>query len=552
MPAKPSDSVAEVSTRIPVELSRFPGIRRLASDYVHDFAAVSPFFPGNPSDASAWRGVIAQTQAKARARADVAALVAAQQQRRNAPAAARDAARRLADAGTVAVVTGQQAGLFGGPLYTLLKAITAIKLAAQVSRDHQVIAVPVFWIDAEDHDWDEVRSCTVLDAELAPRALALPPRAGGDPSRVGDVALDDSIERVIEDLERRLPDTEFRSGLIASLHAAYAPGVGAADAFGRWLETVLGERGLIVYDSSDAGGKPLVRDVFVRELETPGETARLAALAGSQLTARGYHTQVQASPDSAALFHLNGGRRPIRVRDGGFSIDDRQYTAAELIEAARREPDRFSPNVLLRPIVQDTTFPTVAYVAGPNELAYLAQLRAVYEHFGVPMPIIYPRVSATVVDSAALRFLTRYNLPFESLQAQDEAALNELLSAQMPEAVEAAYADASRAVETAMSRLADAMPALDPTLEATTRSTLGRMQHDLQTLHNKMVQTAKRRDDTLRRQFTRTRALTFPNGQPQERAVGFVSLMNQYGPALAARLEAVLPIEPGRHWVLTI
>ena len=535
-----------------MELSRLPGIRRLASDYVHDFAAVSPFFSGNPGDAAAWRGAIAHTQAKPRAHAEIAALVAAQQQRRNAPAAARDAARRLGDASTVAVVTGQQAGLFGGPLYTLLKAITAIKLAAQISRDHQVIAVPVFWIDAEDHDWDEVRGCTVLDAELAPRTLALPPRAGGGPSRVGDVALDDSIEQVLEDLERRLPETEFRSGLIASLRAVYAPGVGAADAFGRWLEAVLGGRGLVVYDSSDAGGKALVRDVFVRELETPGETARLAALAGSQLTARGYHTQVQASPDSAALFHLNGGRRPIRVRDGGFAIDDRQYSAAELIEAARRQPDGFSPNVLLRPIVQDATFPTVAYVAGPNELAYLAQLRAVYEHFGVPMPIIYPRVSATVVDSAALRFLTRYNLAFESLQAQDEAALNELLSAQMPEAVEAAYADASRAVETAMTRLADAMPALDPTLEATARSTLGRMQHDLQTLHNKMVQTAKRRDDTLRRQFTRTRALTFPNGQPQERTVGFVSLMNQYGPALAERLEEELPIEPGPHWVLTI
>ena len=154
---------------------------------------------------------------------------------------------------------------------------------------------------------------------------------------------------------------------------------------------------------------------------------------------------MHAQDDSLALFHLDGGRRrAIRQQDGRFVVGDQQYPAAALRRSRRpNSPAGFSPNVLLRPIVQDTLFPTICYVAGPNELAYLGQLRGVYEHFGVPMPLMYPRASATLLDSAALRFLTKYKLPLEALQAQDEAALNELLKTQIPPAVDEAFADAA-------------------------------------------------------------------------------------------------------------
>src|SRR5207247_714346 len=228
------------------------------------------------------------------------------------------------------------------------------------------------------------------------------------------------------------------------------------------------------------------------------QTVKLAALAGSDLIARGYHAQVQGHDDSAALFHIDAdGRRAIRKQDGNFGVVDNRYPAAAFVARAADQPTGFSPNVLLRPIVQDTLFPTVCYVAGPNELAYLGQLRGVYEHFGVPMPLMYPRASATLLDSAAVRFLTKYKLPIEALQAQDEAALNELLKAQIPAVVEDSFADASRAIDEQMTRLVQTVPTLDPTLEGAAKSTLGRMQHDLQTLHGKVIQAAKRRDETL-------------------------------------------------------
>ncbi len=223
-----------------------------------------------------------------------------------------------------------------------------------------------------------------------------------------------------------------------------------------------------------------------------------------------------------------------------------------LIQEARTTPAAFSPNVLLRPVVQDTLFPTICYVAGPNELAYLGQLRQIYDRFGVQMPLMYPRASATLVDSGALRFLQKYKLPLEALQPQDESSLNQLLEAQIPTSVEDSFSGVAHAIETTMGRLVQTIPALDPTLQGAAQSTLGRMQHDLSTLHNKIIQAAKRRDETLRRQYTRARALAFPQGHAQERTIGFISFLNQYGPALIDRLDSELPLDPGHHWIVSV
>ena len=527
-------------------------MKRLVADYAYDFRSLASFYSGDPSAYASWATAIARTRTVPRQHARIAEVIAAQQRRRQAPARAVEAARQLADPRAVAIVTGQQAALFGGPLFTLLKALTALKLADQVSRDHNVPVVAVFWIDAEDHDWEEVRACTVFDADLAPRAVSLPARSTAETSPVASVCLDDSVLAALDQIERVLPATEFTSSLLTDLRTSYAPGAGMADAFGRWLEQVLGDRGLVVYNAADPASKPIVAPLFARELTSPGQTARLARAAGADLAKRGYHAQVQTEDDSLALFHLHGSRRAIRHQDGHFHVGDQHHAPEALVKEATEQPAGFSPSVLLRPLVQDAIFPTICYVAGPSELAYLGQLRSVYEHFGVPMPLMYPRASATLVDSGVLRFLRKYNFPLEALQAQDEAALNELLTSQMPAEVDASFSAAASAIDASMTRVTTAMPLVDPTLEGAARSTLARMQHDLQTLHGKMVQAAKRRDETLRRQFVRARALTFPGGHPQERTIGFVSFLNQYGPALVERLEDELPLDLGQHWIVAI
>lgn len=545
-------TTAGAATRLAVDVRRFPWVRPLAGDYAFNYSNVAPLYAGDPQSPDAWRAAASRVQAQQRSRQDIASCLAAQQARRGAPPAATAAARRLTDAQAVAVVTGQQAGVFGGPLFTILKAITALQLARRAEATLGSPVVPVFWVDAEDHDWKEIASATVLDAQFHPRTVTAPAPDGAGGLPVASLQLDARISASISELEAALAPTEFTAAVINALRAAYAPGRGVADAFARWLETVLGPHGLVVFDSSDPAVKPLLSGVFSREIASPGRTSTLAAQAGTALAARGHSPQVVPQPDSLALFRLDGTRTPIKRQGDHFLVGDTAIAAAALADEAASSPHRFSPNVLLRPIVQDTLFPTICYVAGPSELAYLGQLREVYDHFGVPMPLIHPRATATLADSATARFLTRYNVPLEDLQPQDESALNRLLHAQLPPTVEAAMQEVDDAVRASMERVIAAMPAVDPTLAGAAKTTLGKIEHELRTLRGKMIHAAKKRDDTLRRQFVRAQAQAFPHGHAQERSLAVVYFLNLYGPALIDRLLEELPVDLGTHWVLTI
>jgi bacillithiol synthase len=540
------------ATRIAVDVRRFGWIRPLAGDYAFNFSNVSPLFAGDPTKPDSWRESISRTRAVRRPATEIAAVLSAQQDRRGAPPEARAAAARLALPSTVAIVTGQQAGAFGGPLFVLLKAVTTIQLARRVAQEHEADVVSVFWVDAEDHDWQEVAGCTVLDQSFHPRTVTLAPPPGAGEQPVAWLKLDEKISTSLDELAGLLAATDFTEWTLGALRDAYRPGMGMAEAFAIWLEKILGAHGLVVFEASDPAAKPLARDVFTRELGAPGRTAALAAEAGAKMAARGHQPQVVPQPDSVSLFHLDGGRRAIR-RDGDrFMVGENSHSADELLHEAASSPSHFSPNVLLRPIVQDTLFPTICYVAGPSELAYLGQLGGVYEQFGIPMPLMYPRGTATIVDSAAARFLSRYNVALEALQPQGESALNRLLESLLPESVEQAMKDAQEELRRSMRRLIAAMPALDPTLAGAARTTLGKMEHDLRNLHAKMIQSAKRRDETLRRQFTRAQVQVFPLGHPQERTLAVIYFLNRYGPALVDRLLSELPLDLGQHWVLTV
>ena len=537
-----------------VDLRGLSWAARLASDYCLDPDRLAPFFVGLPGDERSVRSLIEARQKSPTSRADIADLVVRQLRARGAPAPAIAAAERLDAPGAVAIVTGQQAGLFGGPLFTLLKALTAIRLAHDISRDHGVPALPVFWVDAEDHDLAEIQSCQVLTEDLVLRRVSVRyPTDSGIPAST--VILDDSVADAIDELRGTLQETEFTGGLLEQLQEAYRPGRSPVAAFCHWLDRVLGPSGLAVFDASDPAAKSLARGVFAHELDAPGTTSRLASAAGHALSGLGYHAQVTPAEDAVALFHLGQTRRPIRFQPPqreGFNIGEQEVSGAELRAEVNEHPQRFSPSVLLRPVVQDTLFPTIIYVSGPNELAYLAQLQDVYTHFGVPMPVIYPRVTATIVDRAALKFLDRFDVDFSSLQAQDESLLNSLLAGLLPDSVNEALDAAEQSVSERLAAVAEEVGAVDSTLVGMVGTTRGRMERDLKTLRSKVVQAAKRRDETLRRQFHRTRAQTFPDGQPQERAVGFIYFLNRHGPHLVDQLLNDLPPGLGQHWLLTV
>jgi uncharacterized protein YllA (UPF0747 family) len=271
------------------------------------------------------------------------------------------------------------------------------------------------------------------------------------------------------------------------------------------------------------------------------------------MTALGHAPQVEAGDDLVALMYLDGeGRRPIRRRGADLAVGDQTWAVPAMRAEAAAHPERFGPNVLLRPLVQDRLFPTALFVAGPAELAYQAQLGGVYQAFGVERPLLYSRASATLVDAAAVKFLDRSGLALEALQAQDDSALNRLLERQLPAGLERGIAETGRLIDARLDEVASSVPLVDPTLAGAVDTTRTRMRETLSTLHGKIIQAAKRKDDTLRRQFTRTRSLVFPNGQPQERILAVPYFLNRYGPGLPERLIETLPLDTGHHYVLQL
>ena len=288
----------------------------------------------------------------------------------------------------------------------------------------------------------------MLDPSFQPRTITLPKPEGAGERPVAALTLDARVEQSLDELAQALGETEFTDWLMTSLRAAYRPGTA-------WpTRSRAGSRRCSARTAWSSSTRPTRRPSRSSPTSSrassapPGARRRSRTAAGDALAARGHQPQVVPQPDSVALFHLDGARRPIRRQGDQFVVGDSTFTVDALTAARRAQsPDAFSPNVLLRPLVQDTLFPTICYVAGPSELAYLGQLRGVYEQLRHPDAADRTRAPrATLVDSATARFLARYDVPLEDLQPQDESALNRLLESQLPPSVEQAIKDAEDAL----------------------------------------------------------------------------------------------------------
>jgi bacillithiol biosynthesis cysteine-adding enzyme BshC len=554
MSSRSNAPVAAAAIRAALDLRQLPWVRPLVSVYAQEYDAVAPLFAGNPADPAAWRRTIARVASAARHRAGMADVLARQLDDRQAPHAAREQASLLRDDRAVAIVTGQQAGLFGGPLYTALKAVTAVQLARRVSREHGVPAVPIFWVDSEDHDWDEIRTAAVLDRDGNVTSIALSDVAGAGTQPVASLALDQHVSASLDLIGQTLPPSEFTSDVISALTACYRPGTTVSTAFAMLMDRLLGDQGLVVFDAADPAAKPFVADLFAEELAAPGRTSDLVRAAGARMRALGHQPQVDPSADGVNVFYLDAsGRKPVRRRDGQYVVGDGPpRSVADLSAEAAAHPERFSPNVILRPLVQDRLFPTVCYVAGPAELAYQAQLGDAYRAVRAEPPLLYSRVSASLLDSAAAKFFDRCGLGYEAFHVQDDSVLNRLLERQLPPDIEHTLSEAEREMTARIETLRGLVPQVDPTLSGAVDTTLGKVRDTLQHLQAKIVQASKRKDDTLRRQFSRTRTLLFPDGQPQERVLNVSFFANRYGWKFAERLLEILPDDTSRHYLVVL
>ncbi len=537
-----------------IPAKRLPHLPRLADDYFHDYGKVREFFDGDFRDAAAYERQTERTLTRRLPRAELAAILREQNQNYGCGPLTLRHIEALEREQACAVVTGQQAGLFSGPLYTIYKALTAIKLAERLSRNGPGKYVPVFWPASDDHDLAEIDHIVLLDKDnrLEEVRCGMPP---GEP-RVPASALD--LPPGIADCLLRLadltPPSEFKADIIAALSDAYRPGRGWVEAFGRWMTRLFRSRGLIFIDAADPRLKKMGGEVFDREI-AEGSASTPPALAASRgLHDAGYESQVHLHEGILNVFYAERERRSIQWDGRTFGITEPRQTFSKdgLLGLAKEKPFLFSPNVLLRPIYQDSLLPTVAYVGGPGEIAYFAQMKGVYEKFGLPMPVIYPRKSLTVVESKIGRVLAKHRLDIPDLWGGADGIIQSLGESRVPEPLARAVGLAVSHVEQDFEPIVRDAAAFDPTLKESAEVSRGKMVQQLRFLEKKMVQAAKKQNEIAVGQIRKAGDHLYPHGHLQERVLNIVPFLLKYGPGFVDRLDEALDLDVHDHQVLTL
>ena len=467
-----------------------------------------------------------------------------------APQAVFDSLERLEHPASRAVVTGQQTGLLLGPAYTLSKAITAVKLARRLDRDERPV-VPVFWLASQDHDTAEIDHAHLLDGEerLHHVGVDLPADVPAGRARLSG-AMVDGVVRAIDELS---PASPFRDEVVALLRDAAEGGVTYADWFAGLLYRLLGEQGLTLFDPMHPAAAVLLRPVLERELERPEESVAEVNRAARRLRHLGFDPQLGRGADATNLFLEVGDRevpRRVLLRHEGrnFRLEGRVLSTEDVRDHLDLDPASLTPAAGLRPVVQDAVLPTAVVVLGPGELRYFAQLRGVYARHGVPMPLVWPRATATVVEPPVARILDKYGLDVGAFQNDPDGCLEHVLLER------SGYGERFRTtadeVERSMDRLLEAVEGIDPTLQGTVDRGRGYLLRTLERLRSKSAAALAREDAITGAQFERLRAHLLPLGQPAERVLSPFSPFLKFG--IAPTMAAYASIEAEGAFTLRI
>jgi bacillithiol biosynthesis cysteine-adding enzyme BshC len=494
--------------------TELPGTSALFADYLYRFDRVAAFYGHDPHDPASVGRAAAQIDIPFARRQELVAVL----RRTNGESPALS---MLELPGTVAVVTGQQAGLFGGPAYTLYKALTAAKLAHQLVSSG-IRAVPVFWMATEDHDFQEVDHCHVYGRRRRPiRLTASGDGRAGQP--VGTRIIQDSP---FELLRQTLDGLLYADEAVALIEDAYAPGMTFGAAFQRLLEKLLAGFGFIFVDPLAPGlrelAEPFLKEAALRTVELSAALKQR----GRELAEAGYHAQVHFEDSTSMFFLLEDGiRESLRVQGGNYKLGARVFSPEELSSLAAS----LSPSALLRPVMQDYLFPTAAFVGGPAEIAYLAQSDVLYRALLGRAPVLAPRSGFTLLDERSRMLMERYHLGLADCFHGEEALRRRVARVLLPEELDATFQNSTLDVRAAVDRLRGQLDGFDPTLAAAMEKSKAKILYQLEKIQRKAAAEALRRNTLADAAAGHIAGLVFPDRHLQERFYSILPFLATHG-----------------------
>jgi len=524
--------------------SAIPHTTRLFADYIGRFENVRGFYSRPPLERD-WVAEQARSLNYDPARRSaVAAILERQNRAWSASAETLENVARFRE-GAFAMVTGQQVALLGGPMFSVYKALTAIKLAAEFSRAGTE-CVPVFWLATEDHDLEEVNHATLLGPNGSLRRLATDSR-GKENAPVSSILLEEDIHAQVAMAAEVLGEGEAAEWLRQS----YRPGETLGNAFAKLFSQLFRHSGVVFLDASDPELHALAAPLYRAALTDAAALEEALLRRNRELEAAGYHAQARVTPSSTLLFRTeNGSREAIHRAGADFVVGTRTIAAVGLQRQLSDDPGSFSANVLLRPVVQDYLLPTLAYVGGPSEVAYFAQAAVVYEKLLGRVTPILPRFSATLVEPRVKRLLDRYRVSVaDSFHGVER--LRELLAEHaMSREVHGAFDSAQAAVESSLASLRQSLEKFDPTLAEASARSEAKMRYQLDRLRKRVARAELQRQEELGQHAEQLMACLFPNKNQQEREVAGISFVARYGPRLLLQLYDAVQTDCPDHQIL--
>jgi bacillithiol synthase len=531
--------------------SSFNSISTLYSTYLTQYDRLGKFYNAPYKNLSGQRHILEGARSRRIDRSQLAAILEDQQIRMATGKDAEAHALLLEHDNTFAIVTGQQVGLFGGPLYTILKIVTVLKLADKLrERIPDCNFVPVFYLEAEDHDFDEMSGISIINAGNDLQTFRYFP--GGKPLEknlgpVGSIVFDEEINSVLDALGSSLQPTDFRAAVMEMLRDAYRPGGDFTAAFVHLIKNLFANSGLVFLDPRDRAIKQLIRPILLRELTSHPKTSEIVIKRSAALEEI-YHAQ--AKPRAVNLFLLHrGGRFLIEPRETGFGLKGarQRFTDEEMKKLIEDSPELFSPNVLLRPIVQDYLLPTFVYVAGPSEIAYFAQLKEVYEHFEVTMPVIYPRASGTIIEEKVMRITEKFDITPYDLFSNIELLQKNISGKLSDVKLDDVFDKTLKQMDADLKELRYALNTVDPTLKGAYENAYNKIEFQVNKLKQKAFEAQRKKFSTAMRQLEKAALHAAPNGTFQERVFPFFQYSNKYGFGFVDWLYEQVDIEKFEH-----
>jgi bacillithiol biosynthesis cysteine-adding enzyme BshC len=508
--------------------SQIPHTTRIFRDFLSGYPKVQQFYPRSAYFDEWFKDEVSTLRYDPERRQRVSAILERQNRSWAASEKTVENIARLR-AGASAVVTGQQVGLFGGPLFSIFKALSAVKLADHATRSG-IDCVPVFWLATEDHDLAEVNQVAIPGPDFSLQNLTAAV-VGVQDAPVGTLRLDAEIQAVVEVASGLLGPSEISD----FLREAYRPDETLGSGFARLFAQLFADWGVILLDAADPELHSIAEPIYRTAVERAAELDEALLARGTALEAAGYHQQVKVTPSSTLLFTLrNGARVPVHHRVNGngstdFVIDEEHLSQTELLSGVASSPQNFSGNALLRPVIQDYLLPTLTYIGGSAEVAYFAQAAVVYEALLGRVTPIVPRFSATILDAKPTMLLERYGLRLPDLFPGPEALRELMASRTLPKELQLAFDQAESSLEKSMAAITEGLAKLDSTLVDSATNAASKMQYQLGQLRSKAARAELRQTEVLTRKADFLSNLLYPNKALQEREIAGAYFLARHG-----------------------